>query len=189
MNESKNERKNMNEINQSITIDLETLNLEYKNLLIKYQQAVLNYVNYLQQSEKTCTNLGDQSCLAIIKGQAYWGVSALSQTTVNSPEECSASCSKTEGCSGATFNPDNNSCVLRKGDSTPIVSEGTYAIVPKGKQLLQIVEHINLRLTAINEQIVKLIEKGKYEYSLQTEKRENNSDELITNYNLSLIHI
>jgi hypothetical protein len=156
---------NINEQSNSMALNLEALNLEYKNLLISYQQATINYVNYLQdQSNNQCdssNNSADKNCWDIIKNQAFWGASGISQSSVISPEECATSCAKTSECSGATYNPDNNTCILRKGEGIPIPTEGSYAIVSKGKKLLQIVEHINNRLTEINEKITNLIEKGR----------------------------
>jgi len=159
------DRNNINDQGNSIALNLEALNSEYKNLLISYHQATLNYVNYLQQqSTNNCdssNNTADQNCWSIIKNQAFWGASGISQSSVISPEECATSCAKTAECSGATFNPDNNTCILRKGEGISIPTEGSYAIVSKGKKLLQIVEHINNRLTRINQQITNLLEKGR----------------------------
>ena len=158
MNQVNNTDKNMNKESISIALNLETLSLEYKNLLIKYQQAVVNYINYLQQeSTNPCdssNNSADQSCYAIIKGQAFWGTSGITQLDVSSIEECKAACAKAPGCSGATYNPDKNTCILRKGDGSPVPSSGDYAIVPKGKNLLQIVDSINNKLTEINTEIL-----------------------------------
>ena len=157
------DRNNINDQGNSIALNLEALNSEYKNLLISYQQATLNYVNYLQeQSTNNCdssNNRADLNCWSIIKNQAFWGVSGISQRSVSSPEACSTLCARTAECSGATFN-SNNMCILRRGEGIPIPTEGSYAIVSKGQKLLQIVEHINNRLTRINQQINTLLEKG-----------------------------
>jgi hypothetical protein len=179
--------KSSNDKNMSISIHLEALNSEYKNLLIKYQQAVANYTNYLkEQSDKPCEGSsdlsGDQKCWATIKGQAFWGVSGISQSNVNSVEECSALCSTTNGCSGATYNPNQNTCLLRKGEGSSIPAAGSYAIVPKGKKLLQIIDFLNNRLTNINDQIQKLIEKGESIYDKQSVARTQQSQNLIKNY-------
>jgi hypothetical protein len=178
--------KNMNKESISIALNLETLSLEYKNLLIKYQQAVVNYVNYLQQeSTNPCdssNNSADQSCYSIINGQAFWGTSGITQLDVGTIEECKAACAKAPGCSGATFNPDKNSCILRKGDGSPVPSSGDYAIVPKGKKLLQIVDSINNKLTEVNKEILKSIDKGEPIYNTESVERETQAQELIQNY-------
>jgi len=178
--------KNLNKESISIAVNLETLSLEYKNLLIKYQQAVVNYVNYLQQeSTNPCdssNNSADQSCYSIINGQAFWGTSGITQLDVGTIEECKAACAKAPGCSGATFNPDKNSCILRKGDGSPVPSSGDYAIVPKGKKLLQIVDSINNKLTEVNKEILKSIDKGEPIYNTESVERETQAQELIQNY-------
>lgn len=173
---------------KSIALNLEALNSEYKNLLNSYQQATINYINYLQeQSTNPCNSLnnGDyQNCWAIINNQSFWGVSGISQSSVSSPEECATSCARTAECSGATFNPNNNTCILRKGEGTVTPTEGSYAIVSKGKQLLQIVEHINSRLTEINQQITNLIDEGKNLYNLELSSMEETQQQnLLENYN------
>ena len=177
---------NINDRGKSIALNLEALNSEYKTLLISYQQATINYVNYLQQSNNNCdssNNTADQNCWSIVKNQAFWGVSGISQSRVISPKACATLCAQTAECSGATFNPDNNICILRKGDGIPIPTEGQYAIVSKGKRLLQIVEHINTRLTRINQQITNLIEKGRELNNLQlSSTQETQQQNLLENY-------
>jgi len=154
----------MNEQGNSIALNLETLNSEYKNLLNSYQQASIDYINYLQQqSTNPCnhSNSADANCWAIIQNQAFWGVSGISQTSLASPEQCASACAATAECSGATFNPANNSCILRRGDGSVFPTEGSYAIVSKGKQLLQNLDDINNRLTGINQQITTILDQGK----------------------------
>jgi hypothetical protein len=153
----------MNKQGNSIALNLETLNSEYKNLLNTYQQASIDYVNYLQQqSTNPCnrSNSADANCLAIIQNQAFWGVSGISQTMVSSPQQCACACAATAECSGATFNPANNSCILRRGDGSVFPTQGTYAIVSKGKKLLQILDNTNNRLTEINQRIISLLDRG-----------------------------
>jgi NADH:ubiquinone oxidoreductase subunit 3 (subunit A) len=62
---------------ESITMDLENLQLQYSNVLIKYKQAVSDYVNYLNiESQQPCDNfignsIGiDQKCYDFIWKQA-----------------------------------------------------------------------------------------------------------------------
>jgi len=180
---NRNTIKDNNKESISIALNLEALSLEYQNLLVRYQQAVVNYVNYLQQeSTNPCDSSADESCYAIIKGQAFWGTSGITQLNVGTIGECRAACAKAPGCSGATYNPDNNSCILRKGEGSPVPSSNDYAIVPRGKKLLQIVDRINIRLTEVNRQIMMKIEKGQPLYNVGAEEREIQAEELIQNY-------
>jgi hypothetical protein len=260
------QENNRNKDGESKILDLESLNTEYKNLLIEYKQAVANYVDYLKQEhEQPCKNFIstskniDQKCyneiwkqagcttatpvkannvwiksktlngliedsffwatesdnkhrvgcygknykaaklntskspnyntnqleLASIKGAAYWGKSGLSQKTTSKLEECKASCASTPGCSGATFNPDKNMCFLRSGDSEIVGGlPNDYAIVPKGKQLLEITQKINERLTQVNEEIQNKTPAIESEYDLQLEERSYKNKELMEQYGL-----
>jgi hypothetical protein len=259
-------QNNRNKYGDSKILDLESLNTEYKNLLIEYKQAVANYVDYLKQDyDKPCKNFMptskniDQKCyneiwkqagcttatpvkannvwiksktlndaiegsfwwatqtddknrvgcygknykaaklntskspnyninnveMASIKGAAYWGKSGLSQKTSSTLEECKASCANTPGCSGATFNPDKNQCFLRSGDSEIVGGlPSDYAIVPKGKQLLEILQKINGKLTQVNKEIQNKTPAIETEYNLQVEERSYKNKELMEQYGL-----
>ena len=64
---------NENQSSSSITMDLESLRQKYSNLLIQYEGAVADYVNYLNvQSQQPCGNFTanskgiDQKCYEYI---------------------------------------------------------------------------------------------------------------------------
>jgi hypothetical protein len=151
-----NNESNENIYNESksLALDLETLNNEYKNLLIQYQQAVINYVNYLKQ-DVSGNDISNN--MVQIQGSQYLGTSTLSQNNSPTVDQCQALCASTPGCSGATFNGTNYKqpmCLLRSGDSDIVNGLPTdYAIVPTGKQLLLIVQKINIQLSDTNSQI------------------------------------
>ena len=82
--------------NNSLVIDLETLNAKYKTLLIQYKQSTMDYVNFLK-NEQPCmsynsnsTNV-DQKCYnkiwkkagCIVKPQDVSGNSYLQNSTLN----------------------------------------------------------------------------------------------------------
>ena len=47
---------------KSLALDLETLNTEYKNLLVRYKQAVLDYTDYLNaEAAKPCSQYNSNS--------------------------------------------------------------------------------------------------------------------------------
>jgi hypothetical protein len=101
-----------------------------------------------------------------VKGTAFWGTSALSQSKVSTVEQCQALCSNTSGCSGATYNQTTTLCSLRKGDANIVAGSPTdYSIVPKAKSLLKIVENVNNKLTQVNEKIRKLSPTAEKEFN------------------------
>jgi hypothetical protein len=134
---------------------------------------------------KSC-NAPNKQEMVNIKNATYWGTGPLSQNNSATVQECSASCASSNGCTGATFNATDSAqpmCWLRSGDSD-ITSgkESDYAIVPKGKQLLMIVQKINMRLSDINQQIQTLTQTGQQVYDSQTPDRKTNIAELARQY-------
>lgn len=168
----------MSKESSSLALDLESLNAEYKNLLIEYSQAYSNYADYLEKN--------NSSSLTSIKDAAYWGTSGLSQFTSKNLQECSALCANTRNCTGATYNRSPNGsqrCWLRTGKGAIVAgTSGDYAIVPKGEQLLKIVENINDKLTKVNEKIQTYDTPFNKEYGTQFSERAKNNTDLMNQY-------
>jgi hypothetical protein len=176
---------NNNQQAESIILQLETLSKQYDTTLVKYQQATTNYVNALQQLNNTSPTF------AIIQGNAFWGTGSIASsassnaTTANA---CSALCSQTTGCSGATFSPNNNgspTCFLRTGDGNIIPSSSSsYAIVPTIQQYFSNMVSLNEQLIYINEQIMQIVDnQGDEVYTSEVQQRYTNASELQKNYN------
>jgi hypothetical protein len=172
--------KILNRETTSLALDLERLTTRYKNLLIEYTQANANYIDYLKKE----TNIS----LTSIKGAAYWGTAGLSQFTSKNLQECKALCASTRNCSGATYNPSFNGqqkCWLRRGDAN-IVAGGAndYAIVPKTKQLLKIVQDLNTNLINTNEQIQRYKNTFDKIHNDQYSQRSSNNLDLAKQYEI-----
>lgn len=246
-------------MSNSITMDLENLQLRYTNLLAQYKSAVYEYTNFLsQQSNQPCSkysgeskniskdcyqsiwnrsgcttsafnsqspswiqgqSLNDiiyksflwatskdskhrQQCygnstkystatqpdykiykpeLVAIDGYAFNGTGVLGQSNATGVQNCQAQCANLPNCSGATF--VSNRCSLRRGDSVIVSApRGTYAIVPKGKQLLLNMENINRELIAVNRQIVTKFQMGGPILNRNISDNKNNTNKLMNNY-------
>lgn len=179
-----NGTSNMN--TTSITMDLENLQQEYSNLLIKYKQAVTDYISYLNiESEySTATEPNykiNNPPLTSIQGMAYTGTGSAGQSTANTVQECQADCASSSTCTGATF--VSGKCNIRIGDS-PIVpsSNDSYAIIPKSKQLLMNMNDLNNQLLNINKQITNKIKIGQPVYNKFQSQNDDKSQELLKNY-------
>ena len=163
-----NEDKNMFD---SLILNLESLIKEYDTLLIQYNQVQSDYINILQP------NQNQSSTLSEIQNSAFWGRDGISNSRVNSIGECSALCSSTKGCSGATFtglNGTEDNCWLRSGDGEVIAaSSGQYAIVPKNKEYLLTLETLNSQLIDVNNAILEIFQNGKDVFSDGEIKRLN----------------
>jgi hypothetical protein len=168
-----------NEIEQTntITMNLENLQQQYSNLLISYQQAITNYVNYLNQ---LTSNGGNDQYIAL-QGQAFNGTGSAGESKANTLPTCIASCSNLSTCTGATF--VSNQCLIRTGDS-PIVpsSQDSYAIIPESKSLLLNIENINNQLIFVNQQITNIMSNANPLYASQVSQRFQKQQTLISNY-------
>jgi hypothetical protein len=182
MNSQENENSS-----SSIIMDLENLQKEYSNLLISYKASVAEYVAYLnEQSQLSCSDSSNNksNCipeLVSIQGQAYNGTGSAGQSNATTLQDCMASCASSQTCTGATF--VSNKCLIRTGDS-PLVpsSNDSYAIIPKGKQLLLNMENINQQLISVNQQLITKIKSSEpVYYEIDKETNIKNND-LIQSY-------
>jgi len=164
----------------SVYLGLEVLTIKYNNLLNQYNQAVVNYINYLQQEQLDSSN----NQLSIIPNQAFWGTGPASSAggQTNSPNSCMALCSSTQGCSGATYNPNTQMCFLRTGENTPVPNQNTYAIIPTVQVLLNNINSINQELSSVNEQILSIVNNSKTLYEQQYEERSIQNNVLKNNF-------
>ena len=169
----------------SIILNLETLRTNYKNLLIEYQQAVLNYVNYLKQ-ETSNANANATPQFVTVNGQQFIGSTALTQNNSATLDDCIASCANNSQCTGATYNPTNYKqpmCFLRGGNGNLVNGlSSDIAIVPKGKQLLSIVQKLNQQLNDTNTQIQELANQAQPTYNELNNKNKTENEILIKQY-------
>jgi len=119
--------------------------------------------------------------LVTIKGQAFNGTGSAGQSTATTLQDCVASCASSDTCTGATF--VSNKCEIRTGDS-PIVpsTQDSYAIIPKGKQLLLNMEDINQQLLDVNKQLVSKIQVSEPVFDKFNNDTKSKNQELIQNY-------
>jgi hypothetical protein len=174
-NLNKNANKNDNQVN-SYVLDLETLSAQYDNLLIKYEQAVTNYVNVLQQNSNNYVT---------INGKEFWGTGSVStNNNIATIKNCTTLCSQNNTCTGATYNPDKQICFLRSGNgnTNPGSSSNNVAIIPQETQLLLIVQSINNQLTRINSQIQTIVDNSQPLYNKQSSQRMIKTKELLQNF-------
>lgn len=171
-----NSNKNQNV--ESITMDLENLRKKYSNLLIQYKTAVADYINYLNgQTQQPYKN---NQQLVTIQGQAFNGTGSAGQSSATTLQECVASCNSSKTCTGATF--ISNKCEIRTGDSPLVPSKNSYAIIPKGKQLLLNMENINQELLSVNKQLLDKIKVSEPLYHDKNSESKTKNQELIQNY-------
>ena len=128
----------------------------------------------------------DAQPLTAVAGSTFWGTSQVGFNNSATLQECQASCSNTNGCTGATFNATAHGqpmCWLRGGEGSIAGGLDTdYAIVPKGMQLLQIVQNINQELTNINQQIQQQTNNGQPLLTTESTQRNLKNSALISQF-------
>jgi len=173
--------------NNSVVLNLESLTKQYDTILIQYNQVQSDYINYLQKNPAS-VQLGktqNANALTSIPNSTFWGTAGISSSNVSSVAQCSALCSKTPGCSGATYNTTNNSqnnCWLRSGNGIIIAgTNGQYAIVSQSKEYLLTLQTLNSQLIDVNQKIIKLMQDNKNIFLEQGNERRQNYNLLTQN--------
>ena len=158
-------------------ISVEALQKEYETTLTQYQEAVKNYINTLQTNNTNNT-------FAALPGRSWWGQNGLKEGTVDTQEECENMCATSENCSGATFNPSKRYCWTRSGEG--VLSPGidtNYALIPKQKSDLIIMQGLNDKLISLNEQITNELTTFNPQVKLQDKNKNMKQQELSVTYN------
>lgn len=142
------------------TLDLEVLKKQYETILLQYNQAQADYIQYLQNET---TSKKDK--YTDIKGKAFWGTKTLSEQSAENIDQCKSICSSLSGCTGATYNLEKKYCWLRSGEGSIVDgNKDDYAIIPERIRLMKVLQNFSKSLTALNEKIVKQIEKEQPSY-------------------------
>jgi hypothetical protein len=181
-NITENNIDNDNDQTKSIVLSLEILSKEYDTVLIQYNQAQADYINYLKSQP---TNEKDSDPLVDIKGTTFWGTDKLNEGIATDVEECKAMCSSSTECTGATFNLDKEYCWTRTGNGSINVGlPSDYAIIPENVKHLKIITSLSEKLENINSKILKIINKGEPVYDAQNEQRKQQTQILNENYKI-----
>lgn len=154
---------------------LESLQLQYDTKMKEYNQLTQDYKNTLKMGGANYVQLKDK---------AYFGASFLDISLKKTIDMCQASCSSNSKCSGATYAPQNQTCVLNKGDGNIKSSSGNYAILTSLKYITGKLEDVNKQLIILNTKIQSAIQ-TQPNNNLDNVVNKNNKmhDTLITDYN------
>jgi hypothetical protein len=160
------------ENSKSTVLNLETLSVQYNNLLTQYRQAVTDYVAFLNNSSQ------NQNIVFVsLPGQAFWG-SGAQTTTATDLSGCATLCKNTPKCTGATFH-SSSTCFLRSGDGNTIPSASDIALIPQEKALQANVHLLDTQLSVLNDRISEIIRANQSLFNLVTSKRHDKSSVLM----------
>lgn len=162
-------------------LDLELLIKEYDNTIKQYNQAQLNYYDFIKNKPKMSI---DNKFLRTPYG-VYTSEKQINVTKVKYYNECRALCAKTKNCTGATYNNGNKMCSLQSGQGRVIGSKNgqNYAIVYKEIEMMNTIKSLNQKLTNINNKILAKIKSSRPTLNKDTTNRSNKDKQLLKNYN------
>jgi hypothetical protein len=125
---------------------MEDLSAQYDKTLSEYNDLNKEYIEFLNSTASSTQNE-----FVTVDNRAYTGTNLSVQTGISTASMCSAICSKTSGCTGATF--DSKACILQSGDGSLKARMDTKAIITKKKYYLIRLDNLNNILQALLKQM------------------------------------
>jgi hypothetical protein len=167
-----------NILNSSI-LQLQTLETEFSNVMIQYELAYMNYINSLGSGKDSSKKF------VTLPKRAFYGSGSVNNINVQTSEQCVSACSADTTCTGATFNSQTQSCMLRKG-AGPVIpaDDNTSAIVLELAQNANILQLLNQKLISLHEQMSTLLSSLSPEIQQQIQEKNMNKQNLETQYQM-----
>lgn len=169
-----------NEINLKKSIlNLESLELKFKNKLIEYQSAFNTYLSALNN------NSSQSSKLKIVPNTFYFNPPGISSSNVNSPEKCMALCSAKPNCSSANYNTKTGECNLQGGNNGFLSTDPTgttTSIVMDNVINLKQLKTMNGDLINMNNTIYENIQKQNSEVNQHYQENSEENQKMIQRY-------
>ena len=144
----------------SSLLEIEALENDFNLVMMQYEQAYQNYLNIINSD----------SSYNYIQNRVLLGGNVILESSSNNVSECMTLCSNNTSCTGANYNSNNNSCILKYGNNLEaIISNNTsnYAIITQISQITNILSELSIELdfilTTLTEQVNGLIPKNQYE--------------------------
>jgi hypothetical protein len=140
--------------NISTILTLESLEKEYENTMVLYQQAQTSYNSVLNGvvSKTTSSNVvtSNGKRYVLVPSKVFWGTGAIQQKSVSTVNGCVALCSSDSKCTGATFDSSAKSCWTRSGNAGLVSGSTTQtAIVSELVNAANTLDTLNAKLIGL----------------------------------------
>ena len=170
--------------NISTILTLESLQKEYENTMILYQQAQTNYNSALNGvvSRTTSSNVvtSNGKRYVLVPSKVFWGTGAIQQQTVSTVDACVALCSADSKCTGATFDSSAKSCWTRSGNAGLVSGSATQTAI-----VSELVNAANT-LDTLNRKLIRLLKKMNNINKTTTVKLQSTTDNNLSTNNMYL---
>ena len=131
----------------SSSSQMNRLSDKFNNLITQYQSTYQDYINTISSTDASFTTVLNSS---------YMGENNINTIENSSINNCITSCGSTQECTGATFNNQQNTCILSGGIGTIINSSNQTAIIKQALFYSNKLQLINNELTNINKSMMVL---------------------------------
>ena len=137
---------------QSSLLQIEALENDFNLVMMEYEQAYQNYINI--------TN--SDSSYNYIQSRILIGGTNIVDSSSSDVSGCMILCSNNTSCTGANYNTNNNSCILKSGILTTSISDDTnYAIITQISQITGVLRELSIQLnnilTSLTENVNNII--------------------------------
>jgi len=150
-------------------ISLVSLQNEYNSLYQKYKNEYDDFIS---------SNPRDLQKFVSLNNKAFWGKTALSDSTVQTQSDCINLCTSNKDCSGATFVPSNNQCFLRSGINPISNLQDNIALVSVFVLKLSVLSSYNQQLQSIIQQINDFISNNSQSFDIDNDTIRKNVAQL-----------
>jgi hypothetical protein len=170
--------------NISTILTLESLEKEYENTMVLYQQAQTNYNSALNGvvGKTTGSNVvtSNGKRYVLVPSKVFWGTGAIQQKTVSNIDGCVALCSADSKCTGATFDSSAKTCWTRSGNASLVSGNTTQTAI-----VSELLNAANT-LDALNVKLLDLLKKMNDINKTTTLKLQLTTDDNISTNNIYL---
>lgn len=125
---------------------METLSDKFNSLLTQYQTTYQDFINTVSSNDNSFTFVNNSAFIANI-------LKTIQSTTA---EKCMTSCENNKSCTGATFNSEQNLCMLNSGTGNIIKSQNQIAIVKQALYYSYQLQQINKELIDVNTKMMQI---------------------------------
>ena len=151
---------------QSSLLQIEALENDFNLVMMEYEQAYQNYIN-IKNSD---------SSYNYIQSRFLIGGTNIVDSSSSDVSGCMTLCSNNTSCTGANYNTNNKSCILKSGILTASISDDTnYAIITQISQITGVLRELSIQLNnilnALTENVNNIIPTNQEEQE-QKNKRE-----------------
>ena len=137
---------------QSSLLQIEALENDFNLVMMEYEQAYQNYIN-IKNSD---------SSYNYVQSRFLIGGTNIVDSSSSDVSGCMMLCSNNTSCTGANYNTNNKSCILKSGILTTSISDDTnYAIITQISQITGVLRELSIQLnnilTSLTENVNNII--------------------------------